>query len=330
MPLELYNPFENLHFDDAICFLSGTELKNQDEKITVFPEWLLDKFNYRERKFILMDTVNSTTYGELKLPCSTEVKLAYDTLDEEVKIAFEKGYEGMKNLDDTKLFLWIGRIIYGVLYYEIEQERARIQRQEREFGMSPVLKKRYGMFHLMLQSLISPVCFEGQKAWSISIVKLKYSQEVFNHRDDAINLMFSLGVNGFGIIACLQDNGGITAENEDILKKIGNQELHPVQFEELCARFLYLNYLKQVQADFKVNFTDEKATIEALPLKAPLHKSVFTVWDNTMFEQVLEDYWTPWALTKKDIMKESGLPISFLEDPYTFEFIDPNSISLAY
>ncbi|MDD3773119.1 MAG: hypothetical protein PHC38_10760, partial [Weeksellaceae bacterium] len=89
-------------------------------------------------------------------------------------------------------------------------------------------------------------------------------------------------------------------------------------------------YLKQVQADFKVNFTDEKATIEALPLKAPLHKSVFTVWDNTMFEQVLEDYWTPWALTKKDIMKESGLPISFLEDPYTFEFIDPNSISLAY
>lgn len=330
MPLEFYHPFDNLYFNDLTCFLSGVDLEEIDDKITVFPDWLLDKYNYRERKFTLMDTVNATTYGELKLPCSKKVKFAFEKLDEEVKLAFEGGYEEIKSLDEQKLFLWIGRIIYGVLYYEMEQEKMRMERRDREFGMSPILRKRYGMFHLMLQSLISPIYFQGKKPWSISIVQLKYSQEVFNHRDDAINLLFSLGVNGFGIIACLQDNGEITAENKNILDKIEGKVLHPIQFEELCARFLYLDYLKQAEADFDLKLTENQLIIEALPLKAPFNKSTFAPWDNNMFEQVLEDYWSPWGLTKKEIMKESSFPISFLEEPYTFEFIDPDSISLPY
>lgn len=331
MALELFNPFENLYFSDKSCFLSGEDLTHADETLSVFPEWILDRFDYRDRKFTLMDTVNSTTYGALKLPCSPSVKLALDVLDEEVKAAFDQGYEGMKALDSHRLFLWIGRIVYGVLFLEIQHEQKRSQDRGKEFGMSPVLKQRYSLFHLMLQSLISPVYFkEGLKPWSISIVKLKYSQEVFNHRDDAINLIFSLGINGFGIIACLQDNGVLTAEHQDILDKAGDTELHPIQFEELCARFLYSNYLLQAFPKFDLDFTDERVTIEALPVVAEPNKALFSVWDNTMFEQVLEDYWTPWALTKKDIMNESNFPISFLEDGYTFEFIDPKSISLPY
>lgn len=331
MASELFNPFDNYLFSENICFLSGVDLESEEDTLLVFPEWILERFDYADRKFTLMDTVNTTTYGDLKLPCSPKVKQAYAELDEEIKAAFELGYEGMKNLDSQRLFLWIGRIVYGILYLEIKHEQKRSIDRNKEFGMSPVLKYRYSTFHLMLQSLISPVYFkDGLKPWSISIVKLKYSQEVFNHRDDAINLLFSLGVNGFGIIANLHDNGVLTAEHQDLLNKIGDSELHPIQFEELCARFLYSNYLLQAFPAYNLEFEQDKLVIEALPVQPEQNKSIFKVWDNTMFEQVLEDYWTPWALTKKDIMNESNFPISFLEDAYSFEFIDPESITLPF
>ena len=51
MSLQLYNPFETYHFDDHTCFLSGDDLTGNDEVITVFPEWVLDRFDYRDKKF---------------------------------------------------------------------------------------------------------------------------------------------------------------------------------------------------------------------------------------------------------------------------------------
>lgn len=330
MSLKLYNPFENLYFNDKTCFLSGDELNGDEDKITVFPEWILDRFDYRNRKFVLMDTVNSILYKDLKVPCSPKVKKAYEQLDREIENAFEGGYESMKSLDDHKLFLWISRMVYGVLYQEIDFEIKRLERRDDKFDISPVLKERFSLFHLMMQSLISPIEFSDKKPWSIEIVQLKYSNEVFNHRDDAINLLFSLGVNGFGIVACLQDNGVLMDEQRDLLEKIGDTELHPIQFEELSARILYLDYLLQAFPKYKLEDRGESLFIEALEVEAEPNRSIFSIWDNDMFEQVLEDYWTPWALTKKDIMGDSNFPISFLEDAYSFEFINPESIKLDY
>lgn len=330
MALALYNPFENLHFNEQTCFLTGTDLKDETSEITVFPTWILDRFDYHNRRFTLMDTVNSKLYKDLKLPCSSVAKEAYEQLDKEVKMAFDKGYEGVKALDEQRLFLWISRIVYGVLYQEIIFEKERLERRDLDFKISPVLKERYAYFHLMMQSLVAPIEFSDKKPWSISIVRLKYSEEVFNHRDDAVNLLFSLGINGFGIIACLQDNGVLMDEQQTTLDKIGDMELHPIQFEELCARVLYSNYLLQAQPKFQFHATEERLKIEALEVKPEVNQSVFSVWDNEMFEQVLEDYWSPWGLTKKDIMNDSSIPISFLEDAYTFELIDAKDISLPF
>lgn len=330
MSLKLFNPFENLYFNDKTCFLSGDDLSNEDERITVFPEWIMDRFEYKNRKFILMDSVNSILYKDLKVPCSVKVREAYEQLDKEIEQAFEGGFESMNSLDEHKLFLWISRMVYGVLYKEIDFEKKRLESKGDKFDISPVLKKRFSLFHLMMQSLISPIEFSEKKPWSIEVVKLKYSNEVFNHRDDAINLLFSLGVNGFGIIACLQDNGVLMDEQKDILDKIGDSELHPIQFEELCARILYLDYLLQLTPKYNLKNRGDCLLIEALEVEAEPNRSIFSVWDNDMFRQVLQDYWTPWALTEKEIMGDSNYPISFLEDAYTFEFINPDTIKLDF
>ncbi|MFA5620336.1 MAG: hypothetical protein WDA08_08535 [Weeksellaceae bacterium] len=331
MALQLYNPFENLHFEDDTCFLSGEDLSHSNQKITVFPEWLLDRFDYRQRKFEMMDQVNSTTYGELKIPCSPRVQQAFDALDEEVKSAFDKGYDGMIALDEQRLFLWMGRMVYGVLYNEILLEKKTAEKQEKEFGLSETLTKRYAIFHLMLQSLISPVNFsEGLKPWSISIVRLKYSQEVFNHRDDAVNLIFSLGINGFGMIGCLQDNGILKKEYQEILNKTKGKTLHPIQFEEICAKFLYSNYLLNYTRNYSISGDGKSIAIEALPIVPENGKPIFKPWKNKMFSQVLQDYWSPWGFTDKEVVDVQGIPVTFLENAYTYELIDPDSIRLPF
>lgn len=330
MSLQLYNPFETYHFDDHTCFLSGDDLTGSNEVITVFPEWVLDQFDYRDKKFEMMDSVNHTTYGSMTLPCSDRVKNAFEKLDLEIKEAFDKGFEAVNSLDSQKLFLWSGRMVYGILYHEMLLEKKSADEQEIKFELSDTLKKRFGYFHLMLQSLTSPVHFTQNKPWSIMVVQLKYSKDIFNYRDDAINLIFSLGINGFGIIAILQDNGVLYNEYKEILSKTKGHVLHPIQFEELCARFLYSNYLLQYSKEFKITGDGKSITIDALSVVQEGSKPIFRPWKDKTFGQVLHDYWSPWGFTEKEIFGSQSVPVSFLENNYTYELIDPESINLPF
>lgn len=330
MSLQLYHPFENIHLDPGTCFLSGSDMVSPDEHITVFPAWILSRFSLADKEFKMMDHVTSVLYRELKLPCASHVIKAFEGLDQEIQEAFRKGYDGVRAIKQERLFLWMGRIVYGILYHDLLLEKKRLQKQNKEFRLSPRLKERFGLFHLMLQSLIFPVTFTGPMPWSISIVKLKYSRDIFNYRDDPVHLNFSLGMQGFGIIACLQDNGAVKGEQADILGKIKDTELHPIQFEELCARFFYSNYLLQYKPKYKVEDHQGGISIEALPIAADGSKPLFGTWDDNMFAQLLAGYWEPWGFSKKDIITFPDAPVSFLENDYTHEFIDPASISLPY
>ena len=332
MAISLFNPFETLYFDAKTCFLTGIDLNSADEQIGVFPDWILDRFSLRNKRFKMMDQVTGIQYEDLKLPCSEEAKNAFEVLDSKIKKAFESGYEEVKKIPEERLFLWMGKLVYGVLYNDLVLEiiRAGKRKNAKEFELSGFLKERFGKFHLMLQSLLVPMEFKNIKPWSISIVRLKYSKDTFNYKDEPTNLNFSLGMNGFGIIACLQDNGAIAKKQEDLIEKISDKVLHPIQFEELSARFLYSNYLLRKKSQHLIEMTDDKVIIESLPMPESEDEPLFQPWDDDMFAQVLTGYWEPWALTKNDIFNPPDSPISFLENDYTYEFIEPDSITLPF
>lgn len=323
----LFNPYLDLIFDEHFCFLTGVLTT---EKMTVFPEWLMDHFKFGDETIEMMDKTKSYVYTDLKLPCSPEVKKAFEELDIEVKAAYNKGFEGMNALDEELLFQWTGRMVYGLLYYEMLYERDRLLRQGEEFALSAPLRERFGRFHLMLQSIIEPVSFVGKKPWSIAVFPLKYSDDIFSYRDDAINLMFSFGVNGFGFIACLQDNGIIGESQNDILQKMEGHILHPVQFEELYARFHYFDYILQYEPKYKIENQDNGITVEALPIEAIADKPIFGFWDEDIFAQLLSNYWSVYGIEREDILKFQKPPLSFLENPYSKDFVNPESIDLPF
>ena len=332
MPISLFNPFETLHFEPLTCFLSGADLQSPAEQIGIFPDWILDRFSLRNKRFKMLDQVTGVQYEDLKLPCSVEVKIAFELLDQEIKNAFAGGYEEIKKISEERLFIWMGKFVYGVLYNDmiLEINRSAKRAKGKDFQLSNFLKERFGKFHLMLQSLIVPMEFINLKPWSIKIVKLKYSIDTFNYKDEPTNLNFSLGMNGFGIVACLQDNGAIAKSQQDILNKISDKVLHPIQFEELCARFLYANYLLRKKTQHHITLKEEKVIIESLPLDETAADPLFAPWSEEIFAQVLAEYWAPWGFTKNEIITPPDSPVSYLENDFTHEFIEPESITLPF
>lgn len=327
MSLSLFNPFDDLIFDEHFCFLSG-DLTN--DSLSVFPEWLLKKFEFGDERIEMMDKTKAYKYADLKLPASPKVITAFAALDEKVQEAFKNGHEGMEALEEVEIFQWTGRIVYGLLYYEMLYEKQRLQRQGKEFSLSPYLRKRFGNFHLMLQSLIAPVSFVGKKPWSIVVFPLKYSADIFSYRDDTVNLLFSMGVNGFGIIVCYRDGGLIKEKESELLEKMQGYVLHPVQFEELYARFHYSDYIMQYNPEFKIEEKEDEITIGNLPIQLSPNRPLFGDWNDDMFAQLKANYWSVYGIQREDILQFQKPPLSYLENPYTQDFIDPNTIELPF
>lgn len=323
----LYNPFDNLIFDPHFCFLSGNLTT---DSISVFPEWLLNHFKFGDERVEMMDKGKSYTFSELKMPCAPEVKNAFDAIDKEFHSAFQKGYQAVAALDEKLLFQWTGRIVYGLLYTELIYEKNQLERRGKEFGISDYLKNRFGKFHLMLQSIIEPVEFKGKKPWSMVVFPLKYSADILSYRDDTVNLLFQFGVNGFGFIVCFQDNGALEERLHEILEKIKGHVLHPIQFEELYAHFHYSDYILRAKPEYEIRSEENKITITALPMKAMDGGDLFGFWDEDIFAQLLANYWSVYGIQKEEILQFQKPILSYLEAPYSKDFILPEAIDLPF
>jgi hypothetical protein len=224
----------------------------------------------------------------------------------------------------------MAKLFYGVLYQDISIEVRKSTAKGKEFELNELLNERLKKLHLLLQSLVVPMDFDGPKLWSIRVFDIKYSKDVFNYRDELTNLNFSLGMNGFGIVACLQDNGAVGIKQQEITDLFLKKTLHPIQFEELCARFIYANYLLNHFAEYTLQSTEEKVIVESEPLIGSANKSLFDPWDDDMFAQVLTIYWKPWGITKDTIVTFGNSPISYLENNDTYVIVEPESITLPY
>ena len=329
MDIQLYNPFRKFDFSPQTCFLTGQDVHSEEE-IHVFPEWILDRYSLRGKTFKMLEG-SSLQYQDMKMPCRSDViKNAIHPLEKEIETAFCDGYEAVLKVPEERLFQWMAKLFYGVLYQDISIEVRKSTAKGKEFELNGLLNERLKKLHLLLQSLVVPMDFNGPKLWSIRVFEIKYSKDVFNYRDELTNLNFSLGMNGFGIVACLQDNGAVGIKQQEITDLFLKKTLHPIQFEELCARFIYANYLLNHFAEYTLKSTEEKVIVESEPLIGSANKSLFDPWDDDMFAQVLSIYWKPWGIAKDTIVTFGNSPISYLENNDTYVIVEPESITLPY
>jgi hypothetical protein len=315
MPEQIYSPFTDFNFSNRNCFLTGQALTTEEEKVHVFPQWLMTRFNLEDKPFKMLDE-SMATYKDIKIPCAAAVNENYlEPLENEIAAAFETGYEAVKQLDPMRLFQWAGKLLYGIIFNEVQSGIKLQHSQGEEFNISQSIVHKFSNLHLMLQSLNLPLVFEDFAPFSVFLFKVDNNQEEFGYRDEINTLTFSLRIRDFGLVICLQDNGANKRYHQEILEKIENELLHPIQFEEFCGRVFYSAYLFNRLPEYNVMTVNDEIYIEAMPLRGISSKPLFDDWMNKTFGQVLESFWKNWGFLLLEIIKNPEKPMSFLFNP---------------
>lgn len=322
MSKALFRPFKSYNFSENVCYLSG---KTATLQTTVFPDWVLKQFKLEDKPFKMLDE-HVATYQDITIPVSEDALTAINTLDAEIEKTFNTGFEAVKALDEIKLFQWIAKQVYGIIHWEVRAGMRQQKAVGEEFSFSESIAHKFSNLHIMLQSLMQPVEFEGVAPWSIKVFSVANDEDEFIYRDEINTLVFSIRMKDFGIIASLQDNGESLSFHRDILDKVEGKELHPIQFEELCARFFYSAYLFNRLPEYTILETDEAVFIDAMPLRIS-SRPVYDIWQVKTYGQVLENFWKPWGFLLLEIIKNPEEPMSFLENENR-EFISQPIVSL--
>ncbi|GHE38460.1 hypothetical protein [Sphingobacterium griseoflavum] len=309
----LYNPFSDFKFDNNTCFLSGKPLESPDEQIQVFPVWMMRTFDLEDKPFKMLDE-NMVTYKKLKLPCSANAAALFEKLEEEVGSAMQQGYDAVKDLPQLSLFQWVAKILYGVVFNEIQSGIRQAQLSGEPMNFSQVLVQKFRNLHFMLQSIRTVMEFENRNPFSILVLPVDNASTDFNYRDEINTLVFSFRMNDFALIATLQDNGTHAIYHEDVLRAIAGRCLHPIQFEEICARYFYSAYLFNRLPEYTYMETPDKVYVEPMPLNDWTMKPIFDHWQVKTYGQVLENFWKPWGFTLFEIIKDPENPMSYILD----------------
>jgi len=312
MPVQIYNPFEAFNFSNRLCFLTGQPVNPHEERIQVFPQWLMTRYSLEEKPFKLLDE-SITTYKDLKIPCSTELNNRFFVqLENEIAAAFDKGYDAVKALDPLHLFQWAGKLLYGMIFNELQAGIKMQHAAGEEFNISQSIIHKFSNLHLMLQSINKPVFFDEFKPFSLFLFRVDNAEDDFVYRDEINTLTFSIRVRDMGLIICLQDNMANQRYHQTLTDMIGETPLHPIQFEEFCARVFYSAYLFSRLPEYNLLPVGEELYIEAMPLQGMDSRPLFEHWQNKTYGQVLENFWKKWGFLLLEIIKNPEQPMSFL------------------
>src|SRR5690606_31372757 len=153
------------------------------------------------------------------------------------------------------------------------------------------LVHKFKNLHAMLQSIITDMGFEEQNPFIVIILPVDNPENTFCYRDEINTMVFSLRMNDFGLIATVHSNGTNEQFHRDALSRIQGQILHPIQFEEICARYFYSAYLFNRLPEYTYMEVRGKVFVEPMPLNDWTQKPIFDTWQNKTYGQVLENFW---------------------------------------
>lgn len=285
-----YLPERDQPFTETKCFLCGKNLNADNSSVEhVFPKWIQAKFNLWDKRLTLQNGT-AIPYRKLTIPCCKSCNSEHlSNLEEEVASKFKEGYEGFKELDEHKLFLWLSKIFYGILFKELllpanvrDYNGKRMHTQEQ--------MEQYNIVHMLLQGTRVPMTFSELNPWSIFVFNSQTSGDNdlnFDFRDNLFGLTLGIRIGEISIIAVLQDNGAQAEIFKTDIETLKQLKLHPRQFEEIFSKVTY----KQLTLKYVPKFLIEQCgnynvNIRAMRLGggSPV---IYNEWSNEEFSHIL-------------------------------------------
>jgi hypothetical protein len=192
-------------------------------------------------------------------------------------------------LPKQKIFLWLQKIYYQILYLEL-----RLLFDPAKSNAGTIIDKKtlseYRMCHLFLQATRIKVKYHKPYPWSVFVLKVQeYDQKElnFDFKDNPFLLTIAVRMGDIGIIACLQDNNAQEYIFGDIFRKIKKIPLHPMQFNELIAQAFYKESLRNRTPKYITLLGKNHLEVVSMPLGGFSSKPIYDNWIQSEYAKYL-------------------------------------------
>lgn len=285
----LFHAVEGREFGRSICFLCGGRLnKTNRTEEHVIPRWVQRRFSLYNQQIILLNGTK-IAYRSLTIPCCDECnKKHLKPIEDSVAEATLQGPKAVAVLDPLTLFVWLGKIFYGLLYKELFLRRDRTSGRRATIATRETLRA-YALHQLFLQAVRLPMKFIPAIPASIFIFELEAVGDKrlqWDFRDSLNHLTVSCRMGNVGILAALQDGGAQRDSHVIPWEEFQKHSLHPIHFTELSAAFFYAAGLLNRTPKFMI-FDGEPTQVGQNPLQGFSSKPIFDDWNQETFATIL-------------------------------------------
>jgi hypothetical protein len=300
-------------YDGSVCFLCGGALaKLGSSSEHVIPRWAQLRFDLWNQRLTLL---NGTTipYRQLTIPCCDDCnRYRLQPIETIVASAVSNGHEAVRALGNRILFLWLGKIFYGILYKELllAADR-RLPALGSIFSAEEIQK--YEMHLHFLQEARGKLETVDFCPGSIFVFQTQKPAEVARQWDliDNIDTMFlGIRMGEVGFISSLAD-GGAQGIDRFVFDDFTDLPLHPVQFRELCSLSAYRATLATRNPSY-VTIEGSPAKAYQVPLGGFSLKPLFVGWNDEVFAHYLAGYT---GLALEEVYPAPGQVATFLYGP---------------
>jgi hypothetical protein len=276
-----------------VCFLCARELDETNRtREHVFPKWLLERCALWDAELSLLNRT-SIRYRHLTIACCTQCnneRLA--PLESEIAAAFAEGPEAVRNLDPDRLFVWLAKFYYGLLFRELTLLLTRSDLAQGPIVTEELLRE-YGIHHLLMRRLLGEVEWNEFPATIFVFEALRGEPPSINFDYfDAFDAPFlCLRIDRVFLSAFLQDFGTVRqlgVEDGPRLSAARKLKLHPFQCGELMALFYTVLKLQERPPKIVVGKTQSVWQVNVMPLGGLTQASPFADWNPELFRRVFE------------------------------------------
>ncbi|MCU1509538.1 MAG: hypothetical protein JWQ12_1803 [Glaciihabitans sp.] len=255
-------------FGDDCCFLCGAHIPVGNSQRTiehVFPKWLLHELNMWDSS---VNQINGRAlhYRRLTVPCCLTCNgVDLSGIESRVRSAYRDGIDAFANLDRLDLFLWLGKIYYGLVYKESLQPLS--VSDQAGARLVPVAHLESIQFHhFLLQAAAGVVQWEHKSPGpaSFHFFECLDSDEPefrFDYLDDLMLPIIGIRIGKIGVVAILQDWGRSEGVRQPQIDTAKSFPLHPTQFREVYARLAYMSETSWSNQDHLISGGNGFATI---------------------------------------------------------------------
>ena len=310
-----YDPFEGMRFGPDTCFLSGQPVGPADT-VPVFADWLLARYQLADRPIQLLDQ-RTVRMGDLRLPAGPAARQRIAELESRVEAASLEGPNALRALGDDTLFLWLGKMFYGIFITELLNEFEPLIKPKYPLAENAALVRRFQAFFQLLQGLRVPTEYADFVPGSVFVLEADPAEDVmpFEYDDDLNTLVFSIKLGKTVLVACLVDIGLIGQAMRKVYAD-ARRPLHPVQLAEFKARVYYAAHLLSIVPDiYPRHPRPGDTTLVFDALLDDVAGVIFNPWENSAYTQALAEMWQRWHISLAAIVAKPAEPLTLLYSP---------------